>query len=235
LEAELKDIYRSIKGREDLQHISNRIASLSDRAMKMKLIRRSLRKSGEEWRTAVEEMGNAELSSGFHGQMEAYDDVDCPEADDQWRPVQEDIDERIKKAWGSVQKGLELVSESVARWDWYVRMKEAAKGPVSDQWKRINPIQWRLDSRQNLRKDMPQYGLPDEGSDDHVPELRCWNSELKKVEYDYPVIDGEDWNDKSTQKYLDNWVQWASAKRSGVGRLTCLHVTTWELPRTSTM
>jgi hypothetical protein len=72
-------------------------------------------------------MENAGIAGGFRWQLEGYEDGQSPEADRHCKPVQDEIQKRLRETRDSIPKSLEILPELTAQWDWHTRMKEEAK------------------------------------------------------------------------------------------------------------
>jgi hypothetical protein len=141
-QAELKDIYESIRRNEDPRHVLQRITSITEGQMKMKLIRRTIQRGNIEWsrerQKTIQDLG----MRGFEWQTN--DDPGYYSEADQWFwQIQDEITKR-RRTGRSIQEQMEVLPDLIARWDWYTRMKEESKTPVLEQWAKIKPTQWKL-------------------------------------------------------------------------------------------
>jgi hypothetical protein len=107
-------------------------------------------------------------------------------------------------------------------------MKEEAKAPIIELWKKIKPIQWKLDPQQNLQKNLPKHAIPDEDSTDHVLAVARWNARLTKGECAYATVYDEHWNRKGIAEQMVRWNAWAQGVRPKT--VKCLHISTWNPP-----
>jgi hypothetical protein len=137
----LPETYECLRSGQNYTKVLQELMSATEEETKMKKIRKNIRSENEDWEKQVKVMKEHKWGDGFEWMRSKKNTVGTLQMNEQWEKARSELRQRTDEVHisQSIKRGMELIPEYLAQWDWYAKRAEEAKAPVLDQWKKLDP------------------------------------------------------------------------------------------------